>query len=1097
MSRPTHDFRSERCPQGAHRRAGAICSWAIVLGGAAGFGLLAPGVAARPDFARLQWAGNDHCDEWVSGFADDIEPRRTHAVVHLTPKGAGAPVITARCPAGQCFELPLVLLCTTTGFAGGSVSFRAELRADGQTPYLSDSLQASDKQWSRYTLEPPSPPGGGPAGYTELALTVTSQGNATLCLCLAGSSGVPTEALLRGLADLYQIKGKPDLAEGAWHQLETQAASPAESLAIRYSHLAATEPPAGHVSGYERLWREAQTELPLSGEFGKPAGYRMARAMVDLLPGLSRRLGEATADPEQPSATAELLAAADGSPLGATGVRACLTLAEGCLGRGDYESALSFALRGLLRDPDAGAPHEAAAPPIEAYLQAANYLPSPEVLRRGLSVALAACAGRQGKSAAADAARVERLSTQWLASEQAADAWDLQGLSGLIRTNRPADAADALSCLHTATLLLRRGLFPQAIEAASLCVAAGEPVALLRLYARYVRGAARVSQGCYASASDDLAAASHASDRWLAATAALELAETCEFSDHTASAREHYQRLLGGPRTWWWARLRAAAGERRVDQRPHQRPSTRSEGPAVVYLGEDRQTRGDWFRHFGGEAFILCAASSPQDVAGGPLADGLAIEKHTGCEDPARSWLKRRLPSHPSFLYDPLEDTHDPANWGDHGEVYPIGVGPDLCVACSVPEGLHRLSLYFTNDCSYYEPSRDLTVEVLDSEGRLRAGTQVRDFLHGVYKQFGMLGPTRLTMRIRRNASMNVTLSGVFLDALRPLPATDVPGASVTRLERMAEADPRRYLAFLASLPIPGDQPAGPRAPAVQVACDALQVLHALHRAPDRERQAFLALTQALAEQSGRDAALAFLRDCVATQRDRTRGCLAIWAAEALADWPVPREELEGLAIAFLQTVKGRSWGERDVPVHLPVARELLARVLAGFAKGSDVVDYCHSFAARHAWKHKPLVRMALRHIVAHAGPDALSNDELSQFPGEPGKEAEKIAFLERRIARDEPVSADLRLWSSLHSLYSHERQYEKILDLARRLAARTGDDDDRAYQLLFYASGLEASQRKEDALKVIDMLVRALPDTQAAMEARALRQRIKRPPTD
>jgi hypothetical protein len=86
---------------------------------------------------------------------------------------------------------------------------------------------------------------------------------------------------------------------------------------------------------------------------------------------------------------------------------------------------------------------------------------------------------------------------------------------------------------------------------------------------------------------------------------------------------------------------------------------------------------------------------------------------------------------------------------------------------CTVPEGSHILSLYFVNDHHYYEPNRRYTLEISAAKcPPVLADVDI--FGGGVYKRFLVRGPAELRIRIRRDASMNVLLQGVFLD---PAPA--------------------------------------------------------------------------------------------------------------------------------------------------------------------------------------------------------------------------------------------------------------------------------------------------------------------------------------
>ncbi len=194
--------------------------------------------------------------------------------------------------------------------------------------------------------------------------------------------------------------------------------------------------------------------------------------------------------------------------------------------------------------------------------------------------------------------------------------------------------------------------------------------------------------------------------------------------------------------------------------------------PSVRYLGEDRSTQGDWWTYHGSEAFILCAQQAPQDIAGGQVVEWLV---EPACGDPTekvRRWITGPSDEHPSMLYNPLSGVRRAANWDDRGEAHPPGTGPDLWVDVPVPAGRHRISLYFVNDHSYYEPRRVYTISVLGEDGRYLAGAEVRDFVNGVYEQFAATGPQLIKMHIARNLSLNVLLAGVFLDP-RDAPSPD------------------------------------------------------------------------------------------------------------------------------------------------------------------------------------------------------------------------------------------------------------------------------------------------------------------------------------
>lgn len=101
----------------------------------------------------------------------------------------------------------------------------------------------------------------------------------------------------------------------------------------------------------------------------------------------------------------------------------------------------------------------------------------------------------------------------------------------------------------------------------------------------------------------------------------------------------------------------------------------------IRYLGEDRQTKGDWLGRYGNECFVLSAMQSPRDVVGGRLLpkrrwaegkDGFAptsavwtdwkgeflYEVVTGDpKEPTRHWipLNELVTDDPRALRNPLE----------------------------------------------------------------------------------------------------------------------------------------------------------------------------------------------------------------------------------------------------------------------------------------------------------------------------------------------------------------------------------------------------------------------------------------------------------
>ncbi len=208
--------------------------------------------------------------------------------------------------------------------------------------------------------------------------------------------------------------------------------------------------------------------------------------------------------------------------------------------------------------------------------------------------------------------------------------------------------------------------------------------------------------------------------------------------------------------------------------------------PEAIYIGEDRITKGDWQNKYGKYFYILCGMAGYFDITGGEAKRkfvwlerekdrrNVYIEKY-GYDvyvdtplDCARAWISKLEDPFPSFLFNPVKNKRMPANWDDHGEVYPVGKGPDLFFEFKIPEdGKFLLSLYFLNDPCYYEPSREYTIYIFDKgRNQILACCGVEDFHFGVYKKFIIPGNKQIKIRICRNLSLNTLLHGIFVDRI-------------------------------------------------------------------------------------------------------------------------------------------------------------------------------------------------------------------------------------------------------------------------------------------------------------------------------------------
>ena len=186
--------------------------------------------------------------------------------------------------------------------------------------------------------------------------------------------------------------------------------------------------------------------------------------------------------------------------------------------------------------------------------------------------------------------------------------------------------------------------------------------------------------------------------------------------------------------------------------------------PFAVALPDDSATRGDWIGTYGTHFYILGGARSRRALRGGEPVD---FSVRTGdAEEKARGWFSS-MPTagNRSVLLEPSGWKRTAACFDDHGEVRPLGEGPDLHIGLSLPSGPCLVSLYFFEiDWIQY---RDYQIRVID------AGTQrellempARHFFKGKYKRFMAYGPVDLEIVVERGNSPNAQVSGIFVDRL-------------------------------------------------------------------------------------------------------------------------------------------------------------------------------------------------------------------------------------------------------------------------------------------------------------------------------------------
>ena len=357
--------------------------------------------------------------------------------------------------------------------------------------------------------------------------------------------------------------------------------------------------------------------------------------------------------------------------------------------------------------------------------------------------------------------KLESLSAAWnqaLAATYRPDIGTAAPFIALSESGLPASWR-LLCHWQTASALLREGNFR---EAKGL-IRALPPVNTIPLaeYFSYIDGLACMDEGNFREAASRLQNCHPSACPVLASTVLLALAESLEASLELIQAEEAFRKLTETPVIWHRKEaeyaLKRLAVLRNMERAPQeQRP--------IVPLHDDRSTRGNWPLGYGMIFHLLAAHNFRKDYSGG-LGDKLTCRFRTGNpSEKGRLWVTSKSVNDAAALWNPQRRTRMAANRDDHGEQNPLGTGPDLLLTCRIPEGVHLLSLYFVNDYHYYEQNRAYTVTVADAEQRLLCVTHVRNFGGGLYKRFAVSGPASLQFRIWRNMSINVLLSGVFLD---------------------------------------------------------------------------------------------------------------------------------------------------------------------------------------------------------------------------------------------------------------------------------------------------------------------------------------------
>ncbi|HUB27241.1 MAG TPA: hypothetical protein VL992_17585 [Tepidisphaeraceae bacterium] len=253
----------------------------------------------------------------------------------------------------------------------------------------------------------------------------------------------------------------------------------------------------------------------------------------------------------------------------------------------------------------------------------------------------------------------------------------------------------------------------------------------------------------------------------------------------------------------------------------------------VQVLSDDWATRGDWVGRYGRQFAMLCGLSQSPTVTH-PGFDVGFLDGPYRTNAQVYFWQETlRNRNLKAVLYDPERSARAYGEINDSGANSPqtpmVVEGPDLYVKLTVPAGVHRVSLYFSNIDGhagrnvyndYYiqvkgpHASGDLTKtpapSLVDDNGIYQydygggepvisgaafdtigaelsptiARLRVPDNWEGVYKRMLMRGPATYWIKIARNHSCTTKIQAVFADDDTPpsadlgipqLPHVDVP----------------------------------------------------------------------------------------------------------------------------------------------------------------------------------------------------------------------------------------------------------------------------------------------------------------------------------
>ncbi|MBM4042762.1 MAG: hypothetical protein FJ290_30100 [Planctomycetes bacterium] len=551
-------------------------------------------------------------------------------------------------------------------------------------------------------------------------------------------------------------------------------------------------------------------------------------------------------------------------------------MADGLVKQGRHAEALTFYLHALDCGGDRTFPK--AVPPSQpenkAYLDQITSSPPESLITKALAGFAACCEALIGSQGVSKGWTPE-LAGKW--GQAFADTYtrhgDWAGAWAKIALSLGPTPHGGLTRLCLAQCLRREGYFAQAKHHLEGVIADGRIAPLAERAQIELALLLGESYGLYPRAEALLAEVQDATDHFVAARARLHMGQIQELQGHLDRAGRTYG-SLANDEVNKDVKARAAHALRRLREarEKYAFEPLGARKPGLYYLGEDRQSKGDWKNRCGVDAFILCSICAPGNSTGGNLwpighRDGFGNEAElTG----SCHWLSGGYDRDPSALFCPSTSTRRFANWDDGGEKHPIGEGPHLCWDLDVPAGLLRLSLYFVNDCNFYEPSRKWTLHVYDKpSARYLAGCAVEDFVNGVYKQFIVLGPRQLRFQLWRDLSLNALLNGIFLDKITVARLEEEPQGTdghaslyqraakrYEELRRLSETDTPQYAVRFQEYRAMDEMSRAPHAPWLT-----WQTAWLLRNEPDRARDAAQEFFRRLAGASGTGSILERIND--------------------------------------------------------------------------------------------------------------------------------------------------------------------------------------------------------------------------------------------